>query len=121
MRTRRTTLFLASSALLMFTACKKEIPFSYKASCNRCVVSYYDADQKFIGKETHEGTFEKEISVAEFTPVMIAVQSSVTDPADLVTDRVYVELKRSGKVVCSDSSSNGKKFQAVSCEYVWPK
>lgn len=123
---RKTILFLTSAVLILFAACKKETKFTYKATCNECVISYYDEAGNFVDKEPHTGTFEKEISVPQFSPVMVAVQSSAyPDSAAnnpiFLTDVVTTELLMKGNVVCQDTSSGGKKFQAATCAYVWEK
>jgi hypothetical protein len=133
MRTCKTTLLLASLAILLLSACKKETSFTYKASCDDCLISYYDESGNFVSREAHQGSFEKEISVVEFSPVMIAVKSSkcpestVTLPASttcdstlFVNDVIMIELWRSGEKIFADTSM-GKPEQAISHSYIWQK
>ena len=132
MRTCKTTLLLSSLALLL-SACKKETSFTYKASCEDCLISYYDESGNLVSRESHQGSFEKEISVAQFSPVMIAVksskcpESSVTLPASttcdsalFVNDVIMIELWKSGEKVFADTSM-GKPEQALSHSYIWQK
>lgn len=125
--TRQTFLLLSVFAAVSFlAACKKETKFKYRTTCNECRVSYYDGSGNFVDKEPHTGTFELEISVPQFSPVMVAVQStaypdSAVDNPVFLTDVVTSELERAGDVICTDSSKGGKKFQAASCTYAWQK
>lgn len=123
---RKTLLFLASATVCLFAACKKTTKFTYKAACNECRISYYDEGGNFVNKEPHTGSFELEITVPQFAPVMLAVQStaypdSATNSPIFLTDVVTTELQREGEMVCQDTSSGGKKFQAASCSYTWEK
>lgn len=123
---RKTILLAVSAVVCLFAACKKETKFKYKATCNQCRISYYDEAGNFVDKEPHTGTFEKEISVPQFSPVMLAVQStaypdSATNSPIFLTDVVMTELVREGETICSDTSEGGKKFQAASCSYTWEK
>jgi len=126
MQTRKATLFLASAALLMTAACKKVTDFRYKTSCTQCKVTYYDEDGKLVSQEAHTGSFEKEISVPRFNPIMVAVQSTVCpnagacDSSLFVNDVITIELWKGSEKICGDTST-GKKLQAVTCNYVWPK
>lgn len=124
--TPRTFLLIISGCLLLLGACKKETKFTYKATCKECRISYYDEKANFVSKELHQGSFEKEISVADFSPVMIAVQSvaypdSGASAPIFLTDIVTTTLFRDGKQVGGDTSTTGKKFQAASCSYNWQK
>lgn len=122
---RKTILFLAAATVLPFSACKKTSTFKYKATCIDCVVSYYDENGNFVQKEPHQGTFEKEITIARFAEVMVAVQSQVyldsaaTNPV-FAGDAITVELWKDGDKVCGDDAT-GKKLQAITCGYSWPK
>jgi|GEM_PF-1041493 len=133
MRTCKTPLLLSSLALLMFSACKKETSFTYKAICDDCQISYYDESGNFVSREALQGSFEKEISVVEFSPVMIAVKSakcpetSVTTPTSttcdsalFVNDVIMIELWKSGEKIFADTST-GKPEQALSHSYIWQK
>lgn len=117
---------LVCAAVSFLAACKKETKFKYRTTCNQCRISYYDESGNFVSKEPHTGTFELEISVPQFSPVMVAVQStaypdSAANSPVFLTDMVTAELQREGKTVDTDSSESGKKFQAASCSYDWQK
>lgn len=118
-------LIMALAGLLSMTSCKKETAFTYKATCNQCRISYYDENGNFVSKEPHQGSFEKKISVPQFGNVMVAVQSQMyLDSAAanpiFATDVIMVELFKEGERICSDTAT-GKKLQAVTCSYSWPK
>ena len=107
--------------VMMNAGCKKTTTFTYKAFCNSCEVSYFDESGNFVGQQPIQGIFEQKISVAEFGKVMIAIKSSVTDPALLPDDLIWVELKKENEIVCADSSNTGKVNHATTCSYNWGK
>lgn len=126
MRIHKIALFFSVVALMSMAACKKKVNFTYKANCIDCKISYYDEEGNFVSREEHSGSFEQEVSVAEFSPIMIAVQSTAFKDSSsnnpiFATDLISIELSKGGEVVCADTSANGKKFQAVSCSYDWQK
>jgi hypothetical protein len=133
MKTPNVGLFFAVCLVVSFVACKKETTFKYKATCDNCKISYYDENGTFVVREDHQGTFEKEISVEDFSPVMIAVKSSACpettnttpttttcDSALFVNDVIMVELWKSGEQINTDTSM-GKPEQAISFSYDWQK
>jgi hypothetical protein len=110
---------------LFFWGCKKTESFTYKAFCTECKISYYDEKGFFVAQEPASGNFEKQLDVPEFANIMIALQSAVhLDSAAgnpiFNSDVVRVELYKGSDLVCSDTSV-GKKLQAVTCSYSWPK
>lgn len=131
---RKTALyFVAFSIVLFFAACKKTTSFTYKATCTDCKISYYDENGNFISREDHQGSFEKEISVKEFSPVMIAVRSSACpentvttlnsttcDSALFVNDVLMVYVLKAGEQIFGDTVS-GKPLQAISYNHDWQK
>lgn len=117
--TTRKPIFFSALLLMLFAACKKETTFTYKANCNQCKISYFDETGNFVSREEHQGAFEKEISVPSFSPVVISLQSTVTDSATLATEVITVSVEKAGKTVCADTSANGKKFHSITCSYDW--
>ncbi len=116
---------VALFAGLLLSGCKKTVSFTYKAFCTECKVSYYDEKGFFMAQQPAAGTFEKQMDVPEFSNIMIAVQSSVhLDSAAgnpiFDSDVIRVELYKGKDLVCSDTAV-GKKLQAVTCSYSWPK
>jgi hypothetical protein len=110
---------------LFIAGCKKTVSFTYKASCTECKVSYYDEKGFFIAQQPAAGIFEKQMEVPEFSNIMIAVQSSVhPDSAAgnpiFASDVIWVQLYKGNELICSDTAV-GKKLQAVTCAYSWPK
>lgn len=126
MNTRKIFFISMAALLLSFTACKKETTFKYKANCIECKISFYDESGSFVSREAHQGAFEKEISVVDYSPVMIAVQSTAfadsasTSPI-FATDLISVEIYKDGELDGGDTSANGKKNQAVTYQYDWQK